>query len=133
MAAQGAAPAGGIRNPAPGTLRVTVRPYYEGPPLGGWTWQGERGEIFAIGALIKPARVAEVTVPKREKPRWRAERRHVSANGHAYLRNGCAAWRAVPLALRGRKARGRTPRRHNNRGSEAMEFFQRDECRDWSM
>jgi hypothetical protein len=48
MAERDAAPADGFRKPVPGRPGVTVRPYYGGLPLEGWTGQDERGESRGI-------------------------------------------------------------------------------------
>jgi hypothetical protein len=74
------------RNRASGRLRSPSAPTMRGRPSVGWTWQGERGEIPALGAPKKSARVAEATVLKPKIATM--ERRKASA-----LRKGRAAAR----------------------------------------
>ena len=55
---------GAARNRRPGRLRVTVRPYNEGPPIKGWDVAGRAGEI--------PALEAPKSLPESRKTRsWR--------------------------------------------------------------
>ena len=81
QAERGAAPAGpGLVSRAPGRPRVTVRPYYGGPPLVGWTGPDERGESPGIRGAKSPLSGPGSTVPrpkiaavKRRKARRSAE------------------------------------------------------------
>ena len=72
-----AAPAVGPRKINSGRLRVTVRPYYEGPPLSGLV--GDGGRVAKAtrsrgGKSTHPS--LKVTVPRNQKsPRWSAGRR----------------------------------------------------------
>src|SRR5207344_2738940 len=50
------------RTRVPGRLGSPSAPTTRGRLSMGWTWQGERGEIPALGAPKKSARVAEATV-----------------------------------------------------------------------
>ncbi|MDB5615950.1 MAG: hypothetical protein JWQ24_188 [Tardiphaga sp.] len=109
-----AAPARGVRTLASGRPGVTVRAYYEALPLAAGRGSGEGWRKLAGSAdPMGPHLIPEVTVPRTEKPRWRAERRRGPRGGLRMpssardLIPGCACRRVIPLGLRGanRKAR----------------------------
>jgi hypothetical protein len=68
LAEQGAAPAGAIRNRAPGTPRVTVRPYYGGLPFSGLDAGRMKGgeSLPDQGGRDAPRPAPEATVPGRK-------------------------------------------------------------------
>ena len=84
-AERGAAPAGAIRNRAPGTPRVTVRPYYGGPPFSGLdagrTNVGESPRDQ--GGRDAPRPAPEATVPGCEIAAMERRKASVPAPGRA--------------------------------------------------
>src|SRR6185437_6403188 len=124
---QSAAPAGGIRNPAPGRPRAAVRPYYEG--LSSMTGRGadEGGRKPAGSGEPKAARVCvRKNGPGDRKAAM--ERRVARASRQTRPRRKAWILRMRRLALRplalcggGRKAGAPAPLK--NRGGEARALF----------
>ena len=78
MVEQGAAPAVGPRKINSGRLRVTVRPYYEGPPFSGLVrWRRKESESSPIPRWKAHPSVAESYGP--EEPKIAAVERRQAA------------------------------------------------------
>jgi len=91
-----------VRNLAPGTPRVTVRPYYEGPPSMAGRGPDERGRKPAGSGRSNELRPGpEVRSRGAKSPQWSAARRARVRNTRNAERRGwkrSASRRSAPLA-----------------------------------